>query len=127
SNWSNQSCLACENNFCPEDPIAEPLCPDFASSADVTLCNDLMDCVRRSNCAANGVLGCYCGSVDVATCQSGGGNGVCKSQIEAGQKTTNPTLIINNYEDVSTPAGAVMSLIDCDRSFCKNECMPFCR
>jgi hypothetical protein len=138
------TCLACEAANCPNDPTgcdagactAQPACSDYAKLSDRQLCAAVLDCVRISECAKGpGVPDCYCGTAGWLTaCKAGFGNGVCKSQIEAGLFTTDPQTILLNLTNVRYPTGGALSLTDCDHYNCgdptngpgMNECEPYC-
>jgi hypothetical protein len=70
----------------------------------------------------------------LASCSSGGANGACKAQIEAGLKTTDPSVILMRLTNhVELPAGGALSLGQCDHDSCgtpanggNNECIPYC-
>jgi hypothetical protein len=109
-------------------------CPDFRTFGDVFAGADraqydaVVACVRRTSCHLNNTLDCYCGSADATQCLATTGtvaNGACKAEIEAGQHTTNPTAIQNQYTDIGLPAGAAMQLMLCDNAVCTAECIPY--
>ncbi len=136
-------CAACEESNCPHDPqgcssgtcTRQPACGDYATAEDRALCQATLDCIRATNCIAGGQTSCYCGAgVSLATCQGGGGTGACKTQLEAGFKTTVPSIILMSFSKVDLPAGGAMSLGQCDHDNCgsplldgNNECVPYCK
>src|SRR5262249_20078441 len=98
------------------------------TAAQKTLCNSLEACVRASSCHQNTITDCYCGSTDAVGCRmAGAANGACKALIEQGEGTTDPAVILANFQDVSNPPGAAMSLMFCDDQACPNECIPYGR
>jgi hypothetical protein len=96
----------------------------------------VLDCIRVTNCIANGTTYCYCGSATLGNCQGGSGVGACKTQIQAGFKSTNDSMILLNLTKVQFPGGGAMSLGQCDHDSCgdpnlpqggNNECVPYCK
>jgi hypothetical protein len=134
------TCVKCEAINCPHDPtgcpgncMAQPACGDYGPPEEVSLCDSVLTCIRKTNCVAGGVVSCYCGSATVAQCEGGAGNGACRNQIEQGLRTTDPNAILLNFTNVSLPGGGALSLGQCDHDNCgdpalggANECVPFC-
>jgi len=134
------TCVSCEDNFCPHDPIGcpsactgQPACSDY-SGGDVALCDAVLTCIRTSNCVANGVTFCYCGNATLADCQGGLGTGACKAEIQAGLKSTNDNANLLSLTNVRFPAGGALSVGQCDHDNCgdpnlggNSECVPFCK
>lgn len=60
--------------------------------------------------------------VDGAACQAGNGNGVCKTQLERSLETTSFAQIAGRLGNVTFGGGIAMSRIDCDQTFCPQEC-----
>jgi hypothetical protein len=121
---TDPNCDTCELEQCPEFRTG---CDTFTGT-DRDLCLAVIACVRLSSCHQNNTLDCYCGTADAAQCLSTSGtiaNGACKAEIEAGQKTTDPVAIQNQYTDVTFPAGAAMQLMLCDNAVCSAECIPY--
>lgn len=88
----------------------------------VALHNEVLDCVRDTNCAANTPLDCYCGTVSSAQCDAGSGNGLCKIPIERGLETTNPTEISNRLSNVTLGGGLALARVACDLNNCVDQC-----
>jgi cysteine-rich repeat protein len=139
---AGETCTNCEAIFCTHDPAGcasgtctgQPACSDYLDPADRALCEAVLGCIRVTDCIANGPTFCYCGNTNVATCQSGGGTGDCKVQIQAGLKSTNDGANLLNLTKVQFPAGGAMSLGLCDHDNCgypdfggNNECLPYCK
>jgi hypothetical protein len=134
------TCGVCENlncphdaTGCPDDCSVQPACSDY-SATDAPLCDAVLTCIRVSNCVAGGVTSCYCGTASLADCLGGLGNGACKTQIEAGLKSTAPNAILLGLTNVALPGGGALSLGQCDHDSCgtpanggNNECLPFCK
>lgn len=126
------ACFTCEN-----DPGT---CQDFVScdialgnaaagspaagTPKAALCNEVLDCVRQTGCAANGnaPINCYCGTASGADCQAGLGNGLCKTQIERGLETTAFTSISARFKNTGFGGGVALARIDCDQNACKPQC-----
>jgi cysteine-rich repeat protein len=137
------TCTDCEALNCPHDatgcssgscaPDSHPSCSDYLAAADQALCQTTLDCARRTNCGANGVSTCYCGTQSIANCRGGMGDGVCKSEVEAGLKSTDPAFIVDSLTKTLLPGGGAMKIVLCDHDFCgflngaNNECMPYCK
>ena len=122
---TDPNCDACEIEQCPD---YRTFCDGFSGAARDN-CLAVIACARRTSCHLNNTLDCYCGTADASQCLATTGgiiaNGACKAEIEAGQGTTNPTAIQNQYTDVAFPAGAAMSLMLCDNAVCNSECIPY--
>lgn|SRR6266540_2995462 len=119
---TDPNCDTCELDQCPEFRSG---CDAF-TGPDHDLCTAVIACARRTSCHQNNTLDCYCGTADATQCLStSGANGACKAEIEAGQKTTDPTAIQNQYTDITFPAGAAMQLMLCDNAVCNTECIPY--
>ena len=123
---STPACLACDN-------ASE--CVDFVDCNQVTgntaagksksaLCNDTLDCVRDSGCAAggNGIIKCYCGTANATDCQNGLANGACKTQLEQGLETTVFMQISQRLKSPQYGAGVAMARVDCEQQVCKSQC-----
>ena len=138
---SGDACLDCEANNCPHDSHFQPDCQDF-SSADRASCQNVLDCIRETNCIASGNVACFCGNdLDIVSCKkypvggTTGAHGACVSQIRAAfPPRASPSAIVNTLGDVTIPGGAALNLGQCDHDFCgvpalggKNECVPYRR
>ena len=94
---TSATCLACDNGSeCVDFVDCMQLTTNAAAGSPAAgtpkaqLCNEVLDCVRDSGCAAHGdgIIKCYCGTANVADCQSGLANGACKAELERGLETT---------------------------------------
>ena len=91
----------------------------------VPLCNEVLDCVRDSGCAANGnpaLKSCYCGTATISQCTSGLGNGPCKAELERALETTDFATVSQRVGNSLYGGGVAMRRIDCDQSFCDPVC-----
>ena len=129
---TSAACFTCEN-----DPAT---CQDFVSCDSVSgnaaagspaagtpkasLCNEVLDCVRDSACAANGngIIKCYCGTANTADCQSGLANGACKTELERGLETVAFAQITQRLKSPQFGGGVAMARVDCDQQACKAPC-----
>jgi hypothetical protein len=122
------ACITCENSMgnCPMTSC--DLVPGNASAGPATgipraqLCNEVLDCVRDSECAAGGNLPikCYCGTANPTQCSAGQGNGACKAVLERGLETTDFNTIASRIGNISFGGGKAMDRINCDQTFCDN-------
>jgi len=106
----------------PTDPgaITTPV-----GAAKAPLCNEVLDCVRDSGCAANGqpaLKTCYCGTATVPQCNAGQGNGACKAELERALEATDFATVSQNVGKLLYGGGVAMKRIDCDNSFCPSTC-----
>ncbi|MET0792634.1 MAG: hypothetical protein ABW061_14030 [Polyangiaceae bacterium] len=128
---SPAACFACENDpakckeFVACDSVAGEAAPGSpaAGTPKAKLCNEVLDCVRSSGCAAgNGIIKCYCGTADAQQCQDGHANGVCKKQLERGLEATTFMQIARHLKDPKFGGGLAMARIDCDQQVCRAQC-----
>lgn len=129
---TSAACFTCENSAAT--------CADFvdcgtavgnaaagspaAGTPKSLLCNETLDCVRDSGCAAGGnaPIKCYCGTANAADCQAGLGNGACKAQLEKSLETTAFATIAQRIGNTGFGGGIAMARIDCDQTFCSAQC-----
>jgi hypothetical protein len=81
-----------------------------------------LDCLRDTGCAVGNLLDCYCGAASAAQCDSGNGSGVCRTVIEQGLETTNPTEISNRLSNVTLGGGLALARVACDKQNCASPC-----
>jgi hypothetical protein len=129
---TSASCFACEN---------EPsTCQDFVDCGQVAgnaaagtpgagiprlnLCNEVLDCVRDSGCAAGGraPILCYCGTANISDCQNGLANGACKAELERGLESVSFAQITQRLKNPQFGGGLAMVRIDCDQVACNVPC-----
>ncbi len=97
-------------------PVGAPRAP---------LCNEVLDCVRDSGCAAGGrpaLTSCYCGTASVSQCNAGLGNGLCKAEIERALEATDFSTVASRAGLTQYGGGVAMSRVDCDQGFCDPVC-----
>ena len=131
------TCLACESAAGACDP-AVLTCDNATGNASAgpasgvaksALCNETLDCVRDSGCAADGQVllkSCYCGTASVSNCTAGQGNGPCKAVLDRSLETTSFTEISNRIGNAAYGGGLAMKRVDCDQGFCSDDygCFP---
>jgi hypothetical protein len=114
-------CLECEKSHidkgeCEPDSGCEGL-----GGEDKLLCQNLLNCMRATNCWLKDPLDCLCGTVDYVECTKGG-NGVCLAEMQAATKTTDPIKNGTLFFDPTVPAGRANRLISCDKEKCRSHC-----
>jgi len=128
---TSAACLACDNaSECVDFVDCGQLAGNGAAGTPgagipkINMCNEALDCVRDSGCAAggNGIIKCYCGTANVADCQSGLANGACKNEIERGLETTLFSQISLRLKSPQYAAGIAMARVECEQSSCKAAC-----
>jgi hypothetical protein len=120
---TNSACTACEVDQCP--PITP--CSTFGTQASV--CNAVLDCVRRTSCHSQSPNDCLCGSGAVDACENGdpaGLLGPCVNEIRAGLPGVPDNQLLNSLFDQTFPTGAAMFLSLCDSAICTTQCVPYC-
>jgi hypothetical protein len=128
-----EACAACEKAEC--DVPVLPGCTKYAEgSADRRQCENVLTCIRSTNCINLGNVDCYCGVTDIVACKESAANakGACKDVITAAfPRGLDGASIVNRIGDVSIPGGAALALGQCDNSRCGdqngNRCVPFCK
>jgi len=108
----------------PSDP--SPVTTPVGTSKS-KLCNEVLDCVRDTHCAAGGVptlSACYCGTASQSDCGLGLGNGLCKAEIERALETTNFGTVAQRAGQTLYGGGVAMSRVDADQSYCDAQCLP---
>jgi hypothetical protein len=126
SRITSAACVACEN----ATPCATMTdCGTVRGYAqDGTprsqLCNDALDCIRDSACAAGSAppIDCYCGDVGFAQCDSGQGNGSCREVLERALESTHPAEIRNRIFETTYAGGFAARRIICDKTHCSAQC-----
>jgi len=95
-----------------------------AGTPKANLCNEVLDCVRDSGCAAggNGIIKCYCGTANVTDCQNGLANGACKVELERGLETVTFGQISQRLKSPQFGGGIAMARVDCEQQVCGAAC-----
>jgi hypothetical protein len=85
------------------------------------LCYQLLDCMYDTNCASADPVDCYCGTSGAA-CQTGGANGLCRTEIERSLESTAFGDIGARIGDPSFAGGVAVIRVDGSRSACGATC-----
>ncbi|MEI9941178.1 MAG: hypothetical protein WDO69_28505 [Pseudomonadota bacterium] len=104
------------------NPVTTPV-----GTSKAMLCNEVLDCVRDTHCAAGGVptlSACYCGTVSQADCSNGLGNGLCKAEIDRSLEAQNFSTVVQHAGQTFYGGGVAMSRVDSDQSYCDSTCLP---
>jgi hypothetical protein len=128
------ACDACLAMQCVADGVPYPPCSavtgvatdgPMAGTPRADLCKAVYACIERTKCHASGTASpCYCGTVSGAACLNpGAANGVCKSQIEAGEESTDPSAIVTGFANVQLGAGAAIAALQCAIDECFDVCV----
>lgn len=109
--------------------------------ADRTLCYDVMECVRTSNCAdgpkgSAGMAKCFCGDLATKDCIAApdtgptAPKGLCAGIIRQGFSNGGTPLttaeIVTNYIEPAYPAGAALERLNCQWGYLNDECHTKC-
>jgi len=112
------ACAACETssnvcaNFRPCDRFGTQVDSQGRLKADT--CREVLTCVINTGCAGVGVEGdCYCGTASGPACDSGMGNGACRTAIEHGADSTSPSVIQSSFTATSLGGGMALSRVVC--------------
>jgi len=128
-----EACVACEQQRCDVEDKAG--CTKYeAGSTDRARCEDVLTCIRSTNCIVQGNVNCYCGTSDVGSCKASASNanGECKARITAAfPKEFNSASIVDHINDQAFAPGAALALGQCDVDRCgelaRSECIPYCK
>ena len=104
------------------NPVTTPV-----GTSKAMLCNEVVDCVRDTHCAAGGfptLSACYCGTASQGDCNNGLGNGKCKAEIERALEATSFSTVAQRAGQTLYGGGVAMSRIDADQSYCDDDCLP---
>jgi hypothetical protein len=116
-------CEACAAANCA---VEGPGCGSLADPTRRALCQDLRECMIRTNCNEGGRNNpaCWCGTVDLSTCTSiaGAANGVCLQQELAAAESTSPGIIVERFADPNFASGAAHNRALCMFELCPEHC-----
>ena len=115
-------CTSCESEGVKAGICEQELGCDSLNGTDKTLCVNLVNCMRASNCWVKDPLDCLCGTAKNEACITDAANGVCRAEMQAATKTTDPIKNGTLFFDPSVPAGLANRLISCDREMCLKHC-----
>ena len=115
-------CTSCESEGVKAGVCEQELGCDGLSGTDKALCVNLVNCMRASNCWVKDPLDCLCGTAKNEACITDAANGVCRAEMQAATKSTDPIKNGTLFYDPSVPAGLANRLISCDRETCLKHC-----
>ena len=117
-NTKSPSCLACAETNCADPGIADVAGVEGNATAGPAqgasrkqLALDTLTCAFQEGCAD--ATSCYCGTANPIACTGGAANGKCKSVIEKGLETTDPSIIYKLFSDTSLGSGVAFNLLSC--------------
>jgi cysteine-rich repeat protein len=113
---TNDACAQCSCMSCQNESLA---CHGDSNATTRALCNALVACGRAHGCTGND---CYCGTADFLTCLFGGGNGPCRSEVEAAAQSSDPGTISTRSTDTNYPVGRANALGSCASMSCATQC-----
>jgi hypothetical protein len=122
------ACLACENGSECAELVGTALLSGNAAegpavgTSRAALYNEVLDCVRDTHCATGLIVDCYCGTASSAACDAGNGNGACRTQIERGVETVNPSDVQARLTNLTLGGGLAMARVACDQNNC-GQCL----
>jgi hypothetical protein len=126
SRITSAACMACESGTpcatMTDCRAVQGNAPDGTPRSQ--LCNEALDCIRDSACAAGSAppIDCYCGNVGFSRCDNGQGNGACREVLERALESTHPAEIRNRIFETAYAGGFAARRISCDKTHCSAQC-----
>jgi hypothetical protein len=114
-------CTACEKTHIASGECEADSGCDRLTGDDKRLCQNLVNCMRATNCWVKDPLDCLCGSVDYVECTTHA-DGACLAEMQAATRTTDPIKNGTLFYDPTVPAGLANRLISCDKEMCRDHC-----
>jgi hypothetical protein len=101
-----------------------------AGKAKSALCREALDCIRRTQCHANSLVDCYCGPIDLGTCNlaTSDATGACKTELERALEIRPGSVgsaALNVITDPTLAGGTAGIVATCENTGCKNACIPY--
>ena len=95
-----------------------------------SLCHEALECIRRTKCHANSLIDCYCGSIDLGTCNvtTTEAKGVCKTQLDRALEIrpgSTGTEALNVITDPNVGGGVAGIVATCENTGCAHVCIPY--
>ena len=115
-------CTACEQAGIKSGECEADSGCDGLEGNDKTLCVNLVNCMRATNCWIKDPLDCLCGTARDEACITNAANGDCRAEMQAATKTTDPVQNGTLFYESSVPAGRANRLISCDKEKCRSRC-----
>ena len=150
-NGASEECLACREANCHEffsgalDAVAGCLdagqtgidaratfTTNVFSASQVQACVDAVDCAHEKQCGLDSgrpAADCYCGAAypnngDCGNGASGTQNGACRAEFEVATEKSAPADVMLAIGSIDTPSGWAYSLLQCEATFCLDQCGP---
>jgi len=94
------------------------------------LCSEALACIRRTKCHANGLLDCYCGSIDLGTCNltTTEAKGVCKTELDRALEIrhgSTGSAALDVITDSNVAGGVAGIAAICENTGCADVCIPY--
>jgi cysteine-rich repeat protein len=112
----SSACRECTCSSCAEETVA---CLNSGDPVDDMDCQAVIACGEANGCSGQD---CYCGDQDLFWCLILGGNGPCKSEIQAAGDSTDLLTLLDRQQDTSYPLGRANAVGACTNASCSTEC-----
>jgi cysteine-rich repeat protein len=112
----NDACSACICEACAAEAIA---CYAPREPAEAVACKAVVDCGIEHDCSGTA---CFCGTAGLLACARGGGNGPCRSAIEAASGSVSVSDVMARSDDAMYPLGRANALGACGKESCAAAC-----
>ena len=94
------------------------------------LCRDALECIRRTKCHANSLVDCYCGGIDLGTCNAttADAKDVCKNELDRALEIrpgSAGSAALDVITDPSGAGGAAGIVATCENTRCASVCIPY--
>lgn len=137
--WSSAACLSCEKSRCKGKSFVKPEAAevDFNTlcdqSSNAAACKKVLECGRRTGCAAGRPERCLCGDLDAAQCESFDATmsvfdlpGACAREIIEASGSMELDEVYAGLIDLAGATGPALELLRCSEAKCANECFAPC-
>jgi hypothetical protein len=124
-------------NACETLPGTAPAGP-AAGTLKSVLCRETLDCIHQTNCHANALSECYCGTaIDLGTCNTttSQATGACKGQLDRSLEVppgSAGSVALDRLTDSATYAGGTAGIIATyedtlwlGQTICRDVCIPY--
>ena len=127
-------CLACALTECIDTTSTN--CEVVTGAAQgvtrTQLCLDTLRCTLTRGCMYDvpnpddpgAGLNCYCGDVTFGTCSTTPDQGACQAEEQTGLESTDPTTVVDHWDDDALGGGMANIIADCLAGYCETECKP---
>jgi hypothetical protein len=117
-----EACITCEKEYIASGECEPDSGCDGLKGEDRQLCENLLNCMRATNCWIDDPGDCLCGTAKDLDCTTEKANGDCRAEIQAATRSTDPIKNGTLFFDPTVPAGRATRLISCDKEKCLNHC-----